>query len=319
MNARRCALAATFIAMACLLVSGSGCARLRHARRASSSGERRISSGGLVRTYSLHVPTSYSGSRPFPLVIAYHGHGGDGSGQERVSGMDATADANSFIVAYPDGLDKGWNDGRSGAVNSGVDDIGFTSDLIARIEKDYAIDARRVYATGLSNGGMMCYRVAMELGDKVAAIAPVAALLSQDLANRGALRVPVSVMVTEGTDDPLMPFNGGEVGLFLQARGTVISTADTISFWVKADGCTTTPAITHLADKDPADGTRVTFSDYTGGTNGTEVRLYTVEGGGHAWPGGVPYLGPRIIGQTSKDFVASQAIWDFFKSHELAR
>jgi polyhydroxybutyrate depolymerase len=318
MRARRFALAAALLAVACLLVSGPGCARLRQALRNSSAGVHQINSGGMARTYVLHVPPSYTRSQPIPLVIAYHGHGGDGAGQERLSGMDATSDANGFIVAYPDGVDKSWNDGRTGAVDSGVDDIGFTSDLIAQLEKDYSIDARRVYATGLSNGGMMCYRVAMELGGKVAAVAPVAALMSQDLEGRGTPPVPVSLMLIAGTDDPLMPFNGGEIGLFLHARGLVIPAADTISFWVRADGCSPTPAVTQLPDIDPADGTRVTLSDYTGGTNGAEVRFYTVEGGGHAWPGGVPYLGPRIIGKTSKDFVASQAIWDFFKSHELA-
>jgi len=285
--------------------------------RTDGGAELHLVSGGLTRTYILHVPPSYDGSRPYPLVIAYHGHGGDGAGQERVSGMDATADANGFLVAYPNGISKGWNDGRSSGDTS-VDDVGFTSDLIARISSTYSVDASRVFATGLSNGGMMCYRIAMDLHDQVAAVAPVAALLSQYLAGRTPNPRPISVMVTAGTNDPLMPYNGGAVGLVLKTRGNVLSAADTISFWTKADACNPTPATTSI-NKDPNDGTSVKVDDYTGGTNGAEVMLYTVDGGGHAWPGGVQYARPRLIGVTSRDYSASQAIWDFFARHTLGR
>jgi polyhydroxybutyrate depolymerase len=298
------------------LAACAGCSRLRmRDGRTSGAGNLHITSGGLDRTYSMHVPASYDGSRAVPLVLAYHGHGGDGLGQERLSGMSATADSNGFIVAYPDGVDRAWNDGRPDQVNSDVDDVGSTTDLISRLEKDYRIDPARVYATGMSNGGMMCYRLALEIPDKIAAVAPVAALLSRDLAGRRSPASPVSVALVEGTSDPLMPYGGGSVGLFLKMRGEVLSAADTVSFWTTADGCTPSPKVTLLPDASTSDGTRVTSNDYGGGRDGTEVLFYSVEGGGHAWPGGTQYLSSRIIGRTSRDFDASQAIYDFFSRH----
>jgi len=304
--------------LAAVVACGAGCVGLRQSRQSGSGAEvLHITSGGIDRTYTLHVPPSYKVSSPVPLLLAYHGHGGDGAGQARLSGMDATSDANGFIVAYPDGVNHAWNDGRTGQAGADIDDVGFTSDLITRLEKDYRIDKSRVYATGMSNGGMLCYRLAVEIPDKIAAIAPVAALMSQDLAGRGVPSTPVAVMITAGTDDPLMPYVGGSVGLFLKMRGDVLSAADTTSLWVKADGCSATPVTTQLPYAVPSDGTRVTVNTYGGGKRGTDVLLYTVDGGGHAWPGGQQYLSSRIIGRTSRDYSASKAIWDFFKGHSL--
>lgn len=316
---KRIIAAGLCLALAALVMAGAGCNRLRTGDgRTSGAGVLHITSGDLDRTYSVHVPPTSDGSRALPLVLAYHGHGGDGFGQERLSSMSATADANGFIVAYPDGVQRAWNDGRAGQAGAGIDDVGFTRDLLSRLENDYRIDTARVYATGMSNGGMMCYRLALEMPDRIVAVAPVAALMSRDLAARGTPSAPVSVMLTEGTDDPLMPHDGGSVGLFLKMRGEVLSAADTVSFWVGADGCSPVPAVTRLPDKDPADGTRVTLSSYDNPGRDDEVLFYSVEGGGHTWPGGSQYLTSRIICRTSRDFDASQAIWDFFDRHSLS-
>ncbi|MHB8895589.1 MAG: extracellular catalytic domain type 1 short-chain-length polyhydroxyalkanoate depolymerase [Candidatus Geothermincolia bacterium] len=314
---RRLALVLVCMSLFSTMTLGPGCRLLR--RSESNSTSLHIKSGGLDRTYTVHAPQSAPGPNGYPLVLAYHGHGGDGAGQERLSGMDSTADTNGFVVAYPDGVDHAWNDGRTGQQNSRVDDVGFTRDLIDKLEKDYSIDPTRVYATGMSNGGMMCYRLALDLSDRIAAIAPVAALMSEDLASRGGSPAPVAVMVTEGTEDRLMPYGGGSVGLFLKMRGQVLSAAATVEFWVRADGCSAVPETVELPDRDSSDGTRARLDRYTGGRNGTDVLLYTITGGGHTWPRGWQYLGPRLVGVTCKDYSASQAIWDFFNRHSLPR
>jgi polyhydroxybutyrate depolymerase len=304
---------AIVVALCALMPATCGCVRLR--RSAAKPAALHITSGGIDRTYILHVPPKGPGPQGYPLVLSYHGHGGDGAGQERLTRMDATADANGFVVAYPDGIDRAWNDGRSADSNPGVDDVAFTRDLIKQIEKDHRIDPRRVYATGMSNGGMMCYRLALEMPHDIAAIAPVAALMSTEMAAGPAPSSPMSVMIIAGTDDPLMPFGGGPVGFGLKGRGDVLSAPDTARYWAKADGCNLEPATASLPDKDPADGTRLGLARFGGGTAGTEVQLCIVQGGGHTWPGGQQYASERLVGPTSMDAAANEMIWNFFKAH----
>jgi polyhydroxybutyrate depolymerase len=304
---------AVVAALCALLSSAPGCARLR--RSAGEPALLHITSGGIDRTYILHVPPADPGPKGYPLVLSYHGHGGDGAGQERLTGMDVTADANSFIVAYPDGVDRAWNDGRSADSNPGVDDVAFTRDLIKQIEKDHRIDPQRIYATGMSNGGMMCYRLALDMPHDIAAIAPVAALMSTEMAAGPALSSPLSVMIIAGTDDPLMPYEGGPVGFGLKERGDVLPARDTALYWAKADGCNLEPITEPLPDKVPSDGTTISFDSFAGGRNGTEVLFYTVHGGGHTWPGGQQYASERLVGRTSRDAAADELIWNFFNAH----
>jgi polyhydroxybutyrate depolymerase len=197
-----------------------------------------------------------------------------------------------------------------------VDDVAFTRDLIKQLESEYKIDPGRVYATGMSNGGFMCYRLARDLPDLIAAIAPVSALLSPNLASGSSFSAPMPVLIIQGTADPLVPYNGGSVAPSrLNRRGTVMSAPDTASFFAKLDGCSTPGTTESLPDTAPSDGATATRLTYTGGRQGTEVQLITVQGGGHTWPGGLPYLPARIIGPVCRDFDASEVIWEFFASH----
>jgi polyhydroxybutyrate depolymerase len=221
------------------------------------------------------------------------------------------ADEKGFIVVYPDGLNSSWNDGRP-EVNPGVDDVGFISALVDELEDEYDIDNARVYSTGISNGGMFSFRLACELADKITAVAPVAALMGEEISRTCALEHPVPVMLVMGTADPLVPWEGGKIEAGRLDRGRVLSAADSVSFWVDADGCSQTPAIDYLPDKDPNDGTRIGRETYSGGRNGTEVVLLVVEGGGHTWPGGVQYGREQVIGLTSRDIDAGETMWEFF-------
>jgi polyhydroxybutyrate depolymerase len=128
---------------------------------------------------------------------------------------------------------------------------------------------------------------------------------------------PVSVLAINNVDDPLVPFDGGEIyGHFHTVKlGKVLSTEESVMFWVKHNRCSLEPVVTEEPDRDPKDGTLVTSKQYLNGKEGTEVILYIVDGGGHTWPGGIQYLPKWVIGKTSRDFNAAEVIWDFFKRH----
>jgi polyhydroxybutyrate depolymerase len=240
-----------------------------------------------------------------------------------LGGFNKLSDKEGFLVVYPDGIDKHWNDGRSEeetkyrAHKENIDDTRFISALIDYFIKEYNINSKSVYVTGISNGAIMSYRLACELSDKIAAIAPVDGNLSQNFFPMCSPSKPISVLAVNNVKDPLVPWNGGEVtGPFgMRKLGKVLSVRQTIEYWVKHNGCTPSPTITEEPDRDPKDGTRVRREEYGGGEEGTEVILYAIEGGGHTWPGAYQYLPASLIGKTSKHIDANEVIWNFFKNH----
>jgi polyhydroxybutyrate depolymerase len=273
---------------------------------------------GTRRTYLVYSPASLTASRPAPLVLVFHGGFGSGADLAPRIGMNAVADRAGFVVAYPDGLDKHWNDGRETTAD-GANDVGFTVALIERIRSRRAIDPQRIYATGLSNGGYFTLRLACELTNTFAAVAPVMATFPKPLQERCRPANRIPLLLIGGTDDPLVPWNGGDLnrGRQLGGRGgTVISVPDTIEFWRKHNGCSATPLRTMLPDRSPDDGTRVTRTQYEACQNDAQVVLLAVEGGGHTWPGAAerPAIA-RFVGRTSRDISASEVIWDFFSRH----
>lgn len=313
-----CLLILFCAATACAQQGGTLRDRLRARREArnaqSTDAPGEIKVGDLTRTYLVHVPRTYNQSKPAPLVITLHGGGGAGGGMNRLTGMNALADREGFIVAYPDGIEHHWNDGRS-TIKVKADDVAFIAALIERLAKDYNIDRRRVYATGISNGGFMTQRLACELSDKIAAIATVAATMPEELQPKCRPSRPVSVLVMDGAADPIVPYNGGEVSI--GERGKILSVDGAINFWREQDRCSAKPSVAQLPDVDPNDGTRVTRESYEGCKGGSEVILYRIEGGGHTWAGGLQYLPERIIGKTSRDINASETIWNFLRNHAL--
>jgi len=280
--------------------------------------------GGLKRTYLIHIPSSHDKTKSTPLLIALHGGGGTGKNMVKLTldGFDKLSDKKGFVVVYPDGIEKHWNDGRSGeegfrAHKEDIDDVGFISTLIDYLIKKLNIDPKRVYITGMSNGAIMSYRLACELTEKITAIAPVAGNILQNSYLSCSPSKPISVLSINNVNDPLLPFAGGNItGPFgFKKLGKVLSTSDTIRFWVNHNNCSISPVITHERDKDPKDGTRIRKEVYGNGKDGTEVILYAIEGGGHTWPSGYQYLNERIVGKTSRDMNANEVIWDFFEKH----
>ncbi len=169
-----------------------------------------LASGGMKRTFLLHSPSPQN-KKPAPLLIALHGGGGQGSGMMKLSGLNEVSDRNGFFVVYPDGVEKNWNDGRLTIKRKDVDDVQFISDLVDQLTKKYSIDPERVYVTGISNGGMMSFRLGCELSRKIAGIAVVAASMPVILQRTCNPTRSLPVVMFSGTDDPIMPFNGGEI------------------------------------------------------------------------------------------------------------
>jgi polyhydroxybutyrate depolymerase len=266
--------------------------------------------GGSERTYLLHLPPVYEGKRPLPLVIVLHGGGGNAPGAVRMTGFSEKADKEGFVVVYSNGSGRlknrllTWNSGNccGYALDNNVDDVGFIRALIDELVKTRAIDPKRVYVTGMSNGGMMTYRLACELSDKIAAAAPVAGALNLENCQPAH---PVSMIIFHGTADEHVLYDGGEPLKRVDTHRRVDKPVSyAVNFWVKEDGCSATP------QREEKGSIRTEI--YRGGKGGTEVALYTVKGGGHAWPGGESYL---LGAEPTREISATDLMWEFFVQH----
>ena len=228
----------------------------------------------------------------------------------RFTRFDDAADANNFIVAYPESFNKSWSDTRG---LSPADDIGFIRTLIAHLLKTQNIDPKRIYGTGISNGGFFSQRLACDMTDQFAAVASVAATMPDTLAPVCRPSRPISVMFIHGTKDPIVHIDGGTI---LRNRGGNVSLAEASSFWRKWDQTSSKPETEDIPDQ-AHDGTTVHRDSYRDGKQGTEVVVYTIEGGGHTWPDGVQYLPVLFVGKASKNLDATSVIWEFFAKHQL--
>jgi polyhydroxybutyrate depolymerase len=302
---------AAFARDACLSAFGRSHAKLES--RCES-----LSHGGRVRTYQLYVPARLH--EPAPLLFVLHGGGGSGANMALLSRQqfNRIADRDGALIVYPDGVGRNWNDGRSGvrakAMEENVDDVGFLRALARELGTRYRIDPQRIYATGISNGGFMSFRLACDAADLVAAVAPVAANLSVDLGPRCAPSRPVSVAMLNGTDDPLVPWDGGKIGLKGFTRGMAWSTEKTFDTWARLDDCRER-SDDQVIDKVPDDDTSVVLHVRSQCRGGTEVRLYEIRGGGHTWPRGEKYLTERVVGRVSQELDGAEEIWAFLSAH----
>ncbi len=280
------------------------------AQRGPNDPQGRITVGGRVRTYRLHVPAPAPGGRR-PLVIVLHGRGGDGRGMAGLTHFDGVADRFGFIAVYPDGVDHSWNDGLdTPAEQHGIDDVAFIRALIAQLVSHDGVDPSRVYATGLSNGAMFTELLGCRLAGTFAAIAPVAGPLPEPVAPGCVPARPLPVLEIHGTHDPWVPYGGGTLP---SGVGSVLSAPATAAHWSEADRCHT--EIVSSLPLRIHDGTSVQVERHGGCAAGAQVELYTVVGGGHTWPGGEQYLPRLLIGRTSRQFDASETIWRFFAAH----
>jgi polyhydroxybutyrate depolymerase len=296
---------------------------------------------GSPRTIQVHLPADYSKKKRYPVVLVLHGIGGDGSLIARISHFNKTADQFGFIVVYPNSREGRW----TAAPDAGVrtigpigrrrsilddmaraprsDDVGgnplneipFFNDLLDQIESEYSVDVSRVYATGYSDGAFMDFRLACQLADRIAAIATVGAVLPESLAESCGSwswrAVPLLMM--NGTDDPMVPYRGrmsNSVGFYL------LPANETLKEWAKINNCGQKPQRTTIAPKSSG-GLETRVETYTDCSEGATAILYSIEKGGHTWPGGEQYIPVRFIGKTNDDLDASELIWKFFAEHPM--
>ncbi|MGB7539397.1 MAG: PHB depolymerase family esterase [Anaerolineales bacterium] len=257
--------------------------------------EHSIAADSMQRSYLLHVPPGFSAAEPAALVFVFHGLAEDGLYMSVVTGMSEIADANGFLVVYPNGTAPpgplSWNAGGccGYALNNRVDEPAFIRAILADVGRMATIDPKRIYATGFSNGALLSYRLGCEMSDTFAAIAPVAGILSQNPCQPDQ---PVSVIHIHGDGDVSVPFGGGGTN---PSTGLPFPSVDRgIAAWVRLDGCVDSPEREQLGI--------VAHTKYASCRTGSAVELYVVKGLGHAWPP------PSIL-------PASKVIWEFFAAH----
>jgi polyhydroxybutyrate depolymerase len=240
---------------------------------------------GLTREYMLHIPSSYTGQTAVPLVIAFHGWNMPPADMETMSGLSVKADSAGFIVVYPKGTGSplAWNEKETG-----VDDIGFISDLIDTLFTNYSIDTLRIYATGISNGGKFTFITAQLLSRRIAAIGPVCGpmILQQHTPERHM---------------PIISFHAIDDGAIAYSQETPV-----LNYWINFNGCST------ISDTILYISRGVTGVRWTAQSDHADVILYSTSEGGHSWPGGNQYWSTptRVISATN-------LIWSFFVDHPL--
>ncbi len=275
---------------------------------------RTLMMGEQKRTYLVHVPKDYDPKKPAPVVLALHGAAMDGSMMVWFSGLNKKSEDSGFIVVYPSGMGVGpfrtWNAGGfSGKMAKGkADDVVFIGKLLDDLAVVVKVDEKRVYACGMSNGGMMCYRLAAELSDRIAAIAPVAGTIAIE---ESQPKRPVSVIHFHGSKDNIVPFEmtKGKSPSFMKLKGV----EDSIQTWVKLNGCDEKPKDDVVSKE--GDEMKVTRKTYSGGKDGAEVVLIVIEEGGHTWPGEKPPV--AFIGKSVTSISANDLMWEFFQKHPM--
>jgi polyhydroxybutyrate depolymerase len=301
MSALRSARVAGIVLVSLALAAAAGAATI----------ERTVTAGGAERSYEVDVPSRAAPPGGWPVVIVFHGGGGTAAGARTQSRMSAKGAAEGFVAVYPQGSGgiagklKTWNAGTccGWAMQHRVDETAFVATLLDDLAGFVPVDARHVYATGISNGGMMAYLVACTLADRIAAIAVVAGEMTKS-ANDCRPARPVAVLVIHGTADRNLPFDGGP-GARAVAVHEVRSVAAAIEFWRRHNGCSEAAA----SERDGA----LVRTRYLQCRDGADVELVAIEGGGHSWPGGERMA--RFLDPPSNALDATAEIWRFFARH----
>jgi polyhydroxybutyrate depolymerase len=267
----------------------------------------KLVSGGVKRTYLLHIPRSYDPSTPTALVLSLHGYMEWPAHQAQISHWNRLADRHGFIVVYPCGAQQPlrWAFGRTADDPALLRDVGFISNLIDKLEGDTNIDRRRIYVNGLSNGGGMSFALAGTLSGRIAAFGSVAGAYTLPWSEYHPAR-PVPAIIFHGTADPIVPFTGGPSG---SLKIPFPALREWVSELAQRNGCLAVPV------KLPAVG-KAEGSLYENSSSGAEVVFYTILEGGHSWPGGGS-LPQFIAGTTNQDVDATALMWDFFQSHPM--
>lgn len=264
------------------VISTTSCGQA-HAARDS---ERKLTINGIERSYLLHIPPGLDTSRPAPLLLAFHGAGDDPAEMQLLTGFNEMADKSNFFLVYPVGIGQSWNAGGNccgEALSKNIDETAFVRQILTDLETVVQVDAKRIYATGFSNGGALVDRLACEMPDVLAAVASVAGILAYSPCQP---QQPVSVMHIHGLADLILPYKGG--GAY-----KIRPVEEIMSGWAELNGCGGSPTVDQPLKT-------IKHIAYTSCQAGTAVELYAVAGAGHSWP---------------NVWDTSQVIWDFFAAH----
>jgi polyhydroxybutyrate depolymerase len=298
-----------------LSIAMAGCTFTRNGRFTSMNySSHTLTVDGITRTYLLIEPLTET-AQPLPLILALHGGGGTARSMCLMpGGLAAPALREGYLLVCPQGVERHWNDGRAiqtwRSHAEDIDDVGFLIALVDHLLQLYDIDDERIFATGISNGGQMSYRLACEQSSRVVGIAPVVASMAVSLECQPGN--PVSILVINGTEDPLIPFDGGEITALRRGLGSVKATREVLEFWARSNQCGQEAESIQIPELDPHDGTRVIQHEYSPCLNGSLVELYEIVAGGHTWPGANQYLPEFLIGRLSQEMQASEVIIEFF-------
>ncbi|MBS0445536.1 MAG: prolyl oligopeptidase family serine peptidase [Proteobacteria bacterium] len=270
---------------------------------------------GIQRSYRVHVPPSYNPANPTPLLVSLHGGGGsmDYQASDENYGQISKSNQAGFIVVFPNGFSRlpsgklaTWNAGNccGPARDRNIDDVGFIRQMVANLERQLNIDRSKIFATGMSNGGLMAQRLACEMSDTFKAIAPVAGTDNTKSCNPTN---PVSVLEFHARNDDHLPFNGGMGKKSLGSAVTnFTSVPETISRWVQRDSCNPAP-------KRVLERPGVYCERYSQCRGGTVVELCVTDTGAHSWPGA-----GRSRGEPPSNAIsANDAMWDFFMGRDV--
>ncbi|MDO6388685.1 PHB depolymerase family esterase [Pontibacter sp. BT731] len=262
---------------------------------------------GTKRKYLLYLPASYAAnpSQAFPVVFHFHGGGMTVVEQMFYSRMNEAADKHNFIVVYPSGIKQDWNVGFEMSHQKGTNDVGFVRALLDSLKQSYRIDAKAIFATGLSRGGFFCHRLAAEMPDDFAAIASVGGPLPDSVKFYHRTAKPISVMQVHGTADEVVKYDG--------KANAYASAPATYTYWLTHNKLPDQKESKKVLNTNKKDNTSVTIQEVSG--KGITVSLVTVENGGHTWPGSDPFNIGYPLGNTTSDIDINEVMWSFFNKN----
>lgn len=267
---------------------------------------KKLNQEGLERDYILYVPESYDGTTEVPLVFNFHGYTSSAQEQMNYGDFRPIADTANFIIVHPQGtlLDGSTHFNVGGwTIDSKVDDVAFTSILITTISSEYRIDQKRIYSTGMSNGGYMSFKLACKLNHRIAAVASVTGSMTPEIYNDCNPSRPVPIMQIHGTQDPIVPYVG---------NGWSKPIDDVMVYWREHNNCPDTSHVEVFPDVVESDNSTIESVSHFDGNDGSSVIHYIVRNGGHTWPG------TRLdFPGTNKDINASERIWQFFNQYDI--
>ncbi len=288
----------------------------------------KIKSDNLERNFHYYIPQKKKENRA--LVFVIHGGGGASRSMAKLVGEDIfkLSEKFNFILVFPNAYKNHWNDGRDNQNHEShrlnINDVKFFDSMITWFTVKYKIDSNKIFATGISNGGFMSYRLALQRPEIFAAIAPVSTSMTVFLKKLPLPSTPVPLCILRGTADPVIPWNGGEIKIGFNIMGKYRTTKKSFGFCISSDSVinhwkkinnTKLISSSKLNKIHPEDNNEITLEKYSGSSPRSDIHRYIIKNGGHSWPGGFPSTNKFIIGKTTTNINATEIIMKFFSTH----